>query len=61
MDKACNNEGREATILKNKLKSAITDAIILVYAKGYKVEIALEKIAKKYGETIARKVKHEIF
>lgn len=47
--------------MKNKLKSAITDAIILVYAKGYKVEVALEKIAEKYGETIARKVKHEIF
>lgn len=46
---------------KEKLKQAMADAVILVYAKKIDKETALILIAEKYGETIARKVKDEIF
>lgn len=60
MDKT-DKRGGTAILNKEKLKQAIADAVILVYAKKIDKETALILIAEKYGETIARKVKDEIF
>lgn len=60
MDKT-DKRGENAILNEEKLKQAMADAVILVYAKNVDKEFALIKIAETYGETIARKVKDEIF